>query len=246
MHHTGGVEQITDGVYRLGTRWVKFYLVVEGEGLTLIDTGLPKYVPQFDGALRELGRATSDLRAIVLTHTHVDHIGAADKFHELNDVPVFVHSGESAIATGDAKPGTPSGALTSLWRPSMLSFAAHFLTNGGARHVTVPSVTSYEDDEVLDVPGKPRVVFCPGHSPAHSALLLEDRGVLFCGDAMGTLAVNTGATGAMVHPMNEDRAGAIESLAVLQDLSAQVVLPGHGEPFKGTPAEAVAAARARL
>lgn len=240
------MEQISEGVYRLGTRWVNFYLVVEDDGLTLIDTGLPRYVPQFEVALRELGRATSDLRAIVLTHTHVDHIGAADRFHELNDVPVFVHRGESAIATGDSKPGTPSGALTSLWRPSMLSFAAHFLTNGGAKHVTVPSVTSYEDDEILDVPGKPRVVFCPGHSPAHSALLLETRGVLFCGDAIGTLAVNTGETGAMVHPMNEDRAGAIASLDVLGGVPAKVVLPGHGEPFRGTPAEAVAAARARL
>jgi glyoxylase-like metal-dependent hydrolase (beta-lactamase superfamily II) len=241
-----GMEKIMDGVYRLGTRWVNFYLVVEGDGLTLIDTGLPKYVPQFEDALRELGRATSNLRAIVLTHTHIDHIGAADKFHELNDVPVFVHSGESAIATGDAKPGTPSGALGSLWRPSMLSFAAHFLTNGGAKKVTVPSVQSYEHDEVLDVPGKPRVVFCPGHSPAHSALLLEDRGVLFCGDAMGTLAVNTGETGAMVHPMNEDRARAIEALDALEGISAEMVLPGHGEPYRGTPAEAVSAARARL
>lgn len=240
------MEKITDGVYRLGTRWVNFYLVVEDDGLALIDTGLPKYFSHIETAVRELGRATSDLKAVVLTHTHSDHIGAADKLVEGYDVPVYVHRGESAIATGNAKPGTPTGALGSLWRPSMLSFAAHFLANGGAKKVTVPSVQSYEHDEVLNVPGKPKVVFCPGHSPAHSALLLEDRGVLFCGDAMGTLAVTTGETGAMVPPMNEDRARAIASLDVLEGASAEMVLPGHGDPFRGTPADAVAEARARL
>lgn len=240
------MEQITDGVYRLGTRWVNFYLVVQDDGLTLIDTGLPKYFSQVGSAMRELGRSTSDLKAVVLTHTHSDHIGSADKVVEGYDAPVFVHRGESSIATGDAKPGTPSGALGSLWRPSMLSFAAHFLANGGAKKVTIPSVHSYEHDDVLDVPGTPRVVFCPGHSPAHSALLLEERGVLLCGDAMGTLAVTTGETGAMLPPMNEDRERAVASLDVLAGVSAEMVLPGHGEPFRGSPAEAVAAARARL
>src|SRR5688500_754620 len=99
-----GMEKVTDGVYRLGTRWVNVCRVVEDEGLTLIDTGLPKYVPQIGTAVRELGRATSDLKAVVLTHTHSDHIGAADKVVEGWDVPVFVHGGESAIATGNAKP----------------------------------------------------------------------------------------------------------------------------------------------
>lgn len=128
----------------------------------------------------------------------------------------------------------------------MLSFGGHFIANGGAKHVTVTAASAYEDGDVLDVPGGPRVIHCPGHSPAHSALLLESTGVLFCGDALATLAVNTGDTGPMLHPFNEDRGRAIDSLASLENVSANVILPGHGDPFRGVPADAVARARARL
>ena len=128
----------------------------------------------------------------------------------------------------------------------MLSFGGHFVAKGGAKHVTVSAATAFEDGDVLDVPGRPKVIHCPGHSPAHSALLLEDRGVLFCGDALATLAVNTGETGPMLHPFNEDRGRAIDSLGSLENVPAEIVLPGHGDPFRGTPADAVARARDRL
>ena len=50
----------------------------------------------------------------------------------------------------------------------------------------------------------------------------------------------------MVQPFNENRESAVASLDILQALKADLLLPGHGEPWKGTPAEAVAAARRRL
>jgi glyoxylase-like metal-dependent hydrolase (beta-lactamase superfamily II) len=107
----------------------------------------------------------------------------------------------------------------------------------------VPAVTKYEADDVLDVPGGLRVLFTPGHSVAHSALLLQDRRVLFCGDALATLNVATGATGPMLHPFNQDRAQAVGSLNALEKVDADVVLPGHGEPWRGTPGAAVSLAR---
>ena len=239
------MEQVAEGVYRLGSKWVNFYLVEESGGLTLIDAGFLGYVPTAMAAIRELGRSPSDVKAIVLTHTHVDHIGGADRLTKATGAPVFTHVGEAKIATGDEKSVGAKGLVPNLWRPTLWSFLGHAIANKGGAKVTVPNVTGFEGDEVLEVPGTPRVIYAPGHSIAHSALLLEDRRVLFSGDAMATLAVHTGETGPMVHPFNRDRPAAIGSLDVLEKVDADLLLPGHGEPWRGSVSEAVSQARRR-
>ena len=83
------MEQVTDGVFRLGTKWVNFYIVAESDGLTFVDTGVRGYLPQIEPALQGLGRKPADVKAIVLTHTHSDHIGCADRLVETTSAPVF-------------------------------------------------------------------------------------------------------------------------------------------------------------
>jgi glyoxylase-like metal-dependent hydrolase (beta-lactamase superfamily II) len=240
------METVADGVYRLGSSRVNFYLIEEGAAVTLVDSGFPGYSDQVAAGLQELGKKPSDVKAIVLTHTHSDHIGGAPSLTALTGAPVLVHRGEAPVATGKQKAVQPTGFMSNLWRPQLLSFIAHAVANKGAATITVREVTSYEDDDVLDVPGKLRVVFTPGHSPAHSALMLEDRRVIFCGDAMATLAVHTGATGPMLHPFNQDRDEAIRSLGILARVDADILAPGHGEPWAGSIADAVSEARRRL
>ncbi|HMC71024.1 MAG TPA: MBL fold metallo-hydrolase, partial [Mycobacteriales bacterium] len=65
--------EIAPGVWRAGTRYVNWYVVDGGaEGLTLVDGGLPGYRSQLDSTLRHLGRTPGDVRALVLTHGHID------------------------------------------------------------------------------------------------------------------------------------------------------------------------------
>jgi glyoxylase-like metal-dependent hydrolase (beta-lactamase superfamily II) len=161
----------------------------------------------------------------------------------MTGAPVFVPSGEAAVATGDAKPVNPKGLSSGLLHTSMYKFIGHMISNKGLSKIKFSEVTPFGTDEVLEVPGKPRVVYTPGHSTAHSALLLEDRKILICGDAMATLDVGSGATGPMVHPFNQDRAQAIQSLDALEKVTADLLLPGHGEPWRGNVSEAVVKAR---
>jgi glyoxylase-like metal-dependent hydrolase (beta-lactamase superfamily II) len=76
-------------------------------------------------------------------------------------------------------------------------------------------------------------------------LLLEDQGVVFTGDAIATLNVLTREVGPQLMPdeLNGDPRVTRASLDALRGLSASTLLPGHGEPFRGEPAEAVARAR---
>ena len=239
------MQQVTDGVYRIGSRWVNLYLVEDGGAVTFVDTGFPGYAPMARDGLSDLGYAASDVKAIVLTHTHSDHIGGARELASETGAPVFVHENEAGIATGTGRPVAPTSFLLALWRPTMLRFVRHAISNGGIGQPTVTDVTTYSDGEVLDVPGKPRLVFCPGHSKGHCAVLLEQQRVLFCGDALAMLATHTGQTGPMLHPFNEDGDKARESLSVLDGLEADIVLPGHGEPFRDSPQKAVLVAASR-
>lgn len=240
------METVADGVHRLGSRWVNFYLVEEGDAVTLVDTGVLGYVDQLGPALTRIGRSPADVKAIVLTHSHTDHTGGANTFVEHTDAPVLAPEAEAAIVTGEAKPVPPKGFLRGLPHRSMMAFVGHMIANKGLAKVRVPNVTPYGPDEIIDVPGKPRAVFTPGHSSGHCGLLFEGRGVYFCGDALATLAVDTGKTGPMLHPFNEDRTRAIEALDAVGEVKANVTLPGHGDPCKGEVAEAVRIARGRL
>ena len=64
-------------VTRLGDREVNFYLLEDPGGLVLVDGGLPGHLPQLQSHLEGSGRSLGDIRAVLLTHAHPDHTGAA-------------------------------------------------------------------------------------------------------------------------------------------------------------------------
>lgn len=105
---------------------------------------------------------------------------------------------------------------------------------------------TFEPGEELDVPGRPRVLATPGHTEGHVSFALSARGVLIAGDAMATYDPITGATGPrVVHDVvNSDTALAHTSLAEIEAVGADTLLPGHGDPWRGSMADAVARARA--
>lgn len=239
------MREVAEGVTRLGSRWVNFYLLEEGGSVTVIDAGMPGYAGQVAPALEGLGRTPEDVKAIVLTHTHTDHVGTLPFLVEMTGAQVFVPRGEADILSGERKPVPPKGALGSIWRLNMLRFIKHAISNKGLSSVTLDGCIPYEEGDLLDVPGRLRPIATPGHSHGHMALVSEATNVLFCGDAMATLAVDSGTRGPMVHPFNEDRAMAIRSLDLLSEVQAAAVLPGHGDPYIGSPADAVASAKSR-
>jgi glyoxylase-like metal-dependent hydrolase (beta-lactamase superfamily II) len=98
--------EIASGVWRLGTELVNWYLVADAGGVTVVDAGAPKYLPQLDVALARLGRSLGDVAAIVLTHAHSDHTGFAEALREETGVPVYVHADDESSPQRASSPGS--------------------------------------------------------------------------------------------------------------------------------------------
>jgi glyoxylase-like metal-dependent hydrolase (beta-lactamase superfamily II) len=239
-----GLDKVADGVYRLGTRWVGWYLCDFDGAVTVVDCGFPGYFEQLPAALSELGHSLDSVAAVVLTHYHGDHVGNAERIRTEADAPVFAPVGDAA-GVGSGKVPRPGGLVASLWRPRMVRYIVHAIGSGGAKQIPVGEVQSYRDGEVLEVPGRLRAVHTPGHTGGHCSLLAEEADVLFAGDALTTASFLTGEAAPLLHPFNEDADRARESLSKLGALPARIVVMGHGAPFEGSPAEAVAQARSR-
>jgi glyoxylase-like metal-dependent hydrolase (beta-lactamase superfamily II) len=238
-------EEVAPRVYRLGTRWVNFYLVTDGDDALLVDSGYPGYFSQLQHRARRLGVALEGIRAVIVTHHHVDHAGTAEAVRSQAGAAVFIGAGDGAIARGEHASHPPQGFWRAAWRPSMIAYLLHTARAGGARYRAVQSVTTIDTERTLDLPGRPRVVPTPGHTAGHCSVFLEDRGVLFSGDAMVNFDYAKGERGVKLHRFNEDREGARASLQRLEGIDAETLLFGHGDPWTRGVERAIELARER-
>ena len=237
-------REVADGVFGLGTRWVNFHLVVDGRAAILVDAGYPRYTGQLDAALAALGRRLSDVAAVIVTHHHVDHAGTAAYMRTAGAI-VYVMERDAPIVRGERPSHPPAGFYRQAWRPSMLRYLGHTVRSGGARYAACEDVHVLEGDQALDLPGRPTVIATPGHTAGHCSVALPDRGVLLAGDAMVNFDYASGARGLRLHRFNEDHEAARRSLARFEDLDADTVLFGHGDPWTNGVSRALAAIRDR-
>ena len=156
-------------------------------------------------------------------------------------MPVSVHEADALLARGKVKnPAKGTGPIRPL---PLLRFIALAMRKGGWHIDRLGAVATFGDGATLDVPGSPRVILVPGHTPGSAALHLPERDVLFVGDALATVAVTTGIAGPQIAPFTADADQALASLDRLAGIDASWILPGHGAPWTGGMAAAIAAVR---
>ncbi|WP_194410872.1 MBL fold metallo-hydrolase [Microbacterium cremeum] len=228
-------------LHRVGNDIVASYLVVTDEGITVIDAGLPGHWRDLTRELRTIGRTADDIRGLVLTHGDSDHLGFAERLRRDHGVPVYVHAADAQRARTGEKPKTPAGPMR---LGPTLGFFAYALRKRAVPTRYVSEVVEIRDGDVLDLPGAPVIVGMPGHSPGSIAVHVPLADAVFVGDALTTRHVLTGREGLQPAPFTDAPAEASASLDRLAGLEASWVLPGHGAPWRGSPAEVAAAVRA--
>jgi glyoxylase-like metal-dependent hydrolase (beta-lactamase superfamily II) len=231
--------QVAPGVHRLGDHGVNFYLIESPDGLILVDAGVPAHLEQLRGLLAGLGRSLADIRAVLLTHGHLDHTGLARTLQEAGAV-IWIHGRDAAILRDGPRSvsryAKPERSMLPylLRRPSALALPLQLARAGAFTAPTVRGARVFDADQVLEnVPGAPQAVVLPGHTPGSAAYLFADRGLLFTGDALVTVDAFSGHTGpALVSRcFTHDSQAALAALDRLDELKADLLLPGHGEPF---------------
>jgi glyoxylase-like metal-dependent hydrolase (beta-lactamase superfamily II) len=239
--YPAGME-IAPRIRRLGEGLVNSYLVEDGGGVTIVDAGAPAYWNDLPAELAALGRSLSDVRSVVLTHGHSDHKGFAERIRSERNVPVRVHELDAALARGEVP--NPARGFGPIRPRPLIGFIIWSIRHGMLRLPNIQAVATFGDGATLDVPGSPRVILVPGHTPGSAALHFAYHDALFVGDALATYSVATGRHGPQVAPFTADAAEAVGSLARLDEVVAALVLPGHGQAWKGGVAEALRRVRA--
>jgi glyoxylase-like metal-dependent hydrolase (beta-lactamase superfamily II) len=123
---------------------------------------------------------------------------------------------------------------------------AHATMNGIFTQPAIDAVRGVEDGALLDIPGKPRVIHAPGHTPGEVALWLEGGRTLLAGDVLITRNLLRGTRGEpqlAARGLNADADQASRSLERIMEFGDALLLTGHGSAWRGDLRSAVTAAR---
>ena len=238
-------RDVAPGLHRVEDAKVNWYLLEGDDGLTIVDAGVPASWTSLLDALRELGRAPGDVRAVVLTHGHFDHIGFAERARTTLGIPVWVHENDAPLLHKPLQythERARSRYLVS--HPQTLPIMTGLLRARAFWPPPVRDASRYSDGE-LPVPGAPRVVRTPGHTVGHCSLQLADRDTVIAGDAIVMLDPYTAKPGPRVvaRAATGDGERALASLDALAATGARTVLTGHGPPWRNGAEEAARLAR---
>ncbi|MBX3064354.1 MAG: MBL fold metallo-hydrolase [Anaerolineae bacterium] len=225
------MQKIADGIYTLDGLFVgRVYIIVGSDGLTMIDATVPGAVGKITSELGKIGRQLSEIKRILITHAHPDHIGSLAAVQKLTGAQVYVHPRDAAATRGDEPITRPD--------PKTLTGLTKFLASALPNPKMDPSPVHREIvegdklDEVL--PGF-TLVETPGHSPGQVAFWYPSLRLMFCGDTVGVFD----RMRLPIAPATVDMAQAKRSIRKIADMDIDILCFGHGKPMIGNASAAL-------
>jgi len=208
------------------------------EAATLIDTGVGTR-DAFDGLeeqARAAGMELSEIRRIIPTHLHGDHIGLVDTVRRLSGARVYGHRSiidrQRQPRSGDVDLYADTRNETKLMGGSRyLGFLRRFENSLRGRMGSMEIDEPLEDGQVLELEGSTlKVIWTPGHAREHICLHDEERRILYAGDHV--LPKITPHVSLRSHLDGDPLGDYIESLEKIRGLDVDMVLPGHQHVFE--------------
>lgn len=172
--------KIGPGLTEISLRGVNAFLVADGSGgLVLFDAGFPTSEEAIQKAVEGLGHELTDVRHILVSHSHGDHTGALASLKARTGAMIYMHRMEAnLVAKGRAATHLTAG-------PGIISRRMH----RRLMNIVPPTVAAVETDvlvndgDILPIAGGIEVIHTPGHTPGHLVFLAKESGAVFLGDA---------------------------------------------------------------
>jgi glyoxylase-like metal-dependent hydrolase (beta-lactamase superfamily II) len=241
-----GPLEIAPDVFCLGP-WgrtqTNVYFVRAGAAWALVDAGWEGDAARIEAAARSLLGPDAVVAAILLTHDHPDHAGAARVLAETWRCPILLHPAETAIASGDFAAMERFAGPLDRWviLPAMRALGERRRAEVLARGSLAGLIRELGPDGAIPGLDGWTWVPTPGHTPGSVSFVRTADRVVLTGDALVTLRVNApsgfllGRQGLSAPPWYTtwDRRAAAASIAALAALEPTVVGGGHGLPLAG-------------
>lgn len=214
------MKYVAPGVYTLeGLLVGRVYLIEDPDGLTIIDGSISRSTPTILKEITSSGHKLVEIKRILLTHAHPDHVGALAELRRQSGAPIITSEGEKPIAEGTKPTAVPAGLL----------HAPPMTFKGIKVDRTV------KEGDVIESMGGLRVVATPGHSAGQIAFWQPERKILFMGDTMmHTVGLRLPLAMATI-----DMDEAKRSIGKVAKLDARVACFGHGEPLTDDTADKI-------
>lgn len=245
-----GIRRIPIDLPWPGAPAANVWALSAGDGVVVVDTGLScegSFTALTDG-LAGAGFGVADVRLVVCTHAHGDHIGQAAPLAEAAGCELWMHAdhrhGTSPVADieGEIARRVATGRRCGVPDDALVAYADAIRAQDlGVAGVPRPDRSLRDGVEIATDVGRWVVVETPGHAPSHVCLFEPDGGFLLSGDHLlerASLGFDHGFT---LDPVGE----LLASLHRVEALDARLCLPGHGEPFTDVRA-AIAATHAAV
>ena len=209
-------------IVRIRTGLANSYLVENGSFSMLVDTGIHGFMPVYHKRIRALGMEPSDIRLIVLTHTHYDHTGNLEELKKFTGATVVVHQNEfENLKSGFTR--VPSG-ITPTTR--IISGIGKFLfPRYASPRPFVADRTVNDESDLAEYGINGKIIPTPGHTNGSLSVLVGT--TLLAGDTF--LNIRNGMV--FPHFVNDPR----QLLETWKDLfirEIELIYPGHGEKFR--------------
>jgi len=207
--------EIVPGIHQVDGVNGNCFLIVRDE-LTLIDTGMPKNSAKIVNYIQDiLNREPTDIKTIVLTHFHIDHVGDASVLKKLSGAKVAIHEADADFVAGRKTQPAPKGVKGMIMKVLIpLLF--------GSRPVE-PDINLNDGDTIAGL----TIIHTPGHTPGSICLFDPASKILFAGDLLRFNGSKIEMGSSSLDPLEVQ-----QSINKIAAIDFEIMLSGHGIPLR--------------